>query len=206
MRRRWGKSPGLADAPLAPQMTAEEVLLFSAFLRATRRYLEFGCGGSTGLAAGLVGESVVSVDSSREWIATVQAECAARAYRVQPRMMHADIGPTGDWGFPTDRGQEASWPAYHGAVWAHVRGEEIDFFFVDGRFRVACAAQIALRCGAHAVFAIHDYASRPQYHVVEGFARRIAGVDELAVFVPLADKAGWARAQAALARHEGVPG
>ncbi len=57
-------------------MEASEQALLETFLRSSRRYMEFGSGGSTVLAAGLVAESVVSVDSSTEWIDRVVAACA----------------------------------------------------------------------------------------------------------------------------------
>lgn len=187
---------------MQPEMAEAEVALLTGFLRCSRRFLEFGCGGSTVLAASLVGESVVSVDSSREWIAKVADRCAAEAHPVRPAFVLADIGPTGDWGYPSDPGTRFRWPDYHGAVWScRADARNADLFLVDGRFRVACFVQILLRAAdPTAPVIVHDFADRPQYHVVLAFAREVARVGLLSVFQRRADFDA-ERATACLARH-----
>lgn len=170
----------MTSPPLLPHMAADELVLFRALLGCAERYAEFGCGGSTVLAAELVGKAVVAVDGSPEWMAKVAAACEGK--RISPTLMHADIGPTGDWGVSTDPATRSRWPLYHQRIWTHPPAAESDLVLVDGRFRIACFLQALLLCRAEALIAMHDYEVRPAYHVVERFARPVAKVGELAVF------------------------
>ena len=165
---------------LAPHMTADELVLFRALLGCAERYGEFGCGGSTALAVELVGKAVASVDGTAEWLAQVAKACDGK--RITPTLLHADIGTTGDWGMPTDATTRARWPSYHQRLWEHQAAAESDLFLIDGRFRIACTMQVLLLCRPDAIIAVHDYAMRPSYHVIERFARPVAKVGELAVF------------------------
>ncbi len=169
---------------MIPAMTEREIRLFESFLAQSTTYLEFGSGGSTFLATRLVKQRVVSVDSSEKWLADVGAACAAAGHAVTPDLVFEDIGPVGDWGAPTDIASEDLWPNYYSGVWQKRPVDDTDLYLVDGRFRVACFASIVRRCRPDAVILIHDFDSRPHYHPVTTIARRIAGVDDLAVFVP----------------------
>ena len=56
-------------------MSDDECRLFKSILKCSMRYLEFGSGGSTCLAASLVTESNISIDSSLEWLDKVRQVC-----------------------------------------------------------------------------------------------------------------------------------
>lgn len=174
---------------MRPHMSVAELQLFESLLRCSGHYMEFGAGGSTCLAAELVGSSVVSVDSSAAWLATVQAHCAERQTRLTPHLIHADIGPLGEWGRPEGTGSKAAWPGYHARHWREPAVLGADLYMVDGRFRVACFMQIVLHCEPDALIAIHDFASRPHYQVVRAVGREIARAEDLSVFQPLRGKA-----------------
>lgn len=163
-------------------MSEPEQALLLAFIRNSQRYVEFGSGGSTVLAAQYVGERIVSVDSDRAWLEKAAAACAP--HRLQPELVAADIGPTGAWGFPTDESTRPRWPGYHEDIWSRPGTAEADLYLVDGRFRVACFAQVILHCGPAAVVGIHDFADRPHYHPVRAIAREIATVERLSFFLP----------------------
>jgi hypothetical protein len=147
-------------------MSAAELGLLASFLRCAQHYFEFGAGGSTCLAASLVAQSVT-------------------AEPRKPQLIHVDIGPIRDWGYPADDTAREKWPVYHDGVWEHPRAKSADLFLVDGRFRVACFMQIILHTGPDSLIAIHDFASRKEYHVVREVAREIARSEDLAVFMPL---------------------
>jgi hypothetical protein len=176
------------EAALVPRMSGAEVRLFESFARRSAKYLEFGAGGSTCLAARHVKESVLSVDCSEQWINEVAAHCRESQAAIQPCFIYADIGPVGEWGYPVDSSRRSEWPSYFTRVWADQRASASDLFLVDGRFRVACFAQIVLHCDAGAVILFHDFASRRQYHVVKEIAREIAIAEDLSVFQPLKSK------------------
>lgn len=164
------------------RMTPDEKALLEAFLRPTARYMEFGAGGTTCLAARLVSDWVISVDSSLEWLDAVAKSCSSEPNCKQPTLNHADIGPLGKWGRPADSTTMAKWPSYHRDVWATTNAASADLFMVDGRFRVACFLQILLRARAGAMIAIHDFPARPRYQVVRQFASCVATAGTLWVF------------------------
>src|ERR1700754_566932 len=118
---------------LLPRMSPEEVALFLSFVRNSRDYVEFGTGGSTVLASKHVKNSILSVDSSQQWLDQVSGACASS--QTKPELTFIDIGPTGDWGFPTDASTKSRWPDYHSAIWKTPRSATADLYLVDGRFR-----------------------------------------------------------------------
>ena len=168
-------------------MTPEEWRVFSGFVRCAHRYVEFGSGASTVLAAAKVKQSVIAFDSSREWLDRVAESCRERKTRLTPELSFLDIGEIGDWGFPKSEAARASWPAYHSSMWDAARVSQGDFYLIDGRFRVACFAQVLLHAEATALVAFHDYASRPHYHRVADIAREVARINDLSVFIRRTD-------------------
>lgn len=163
-------------------MSDDEKRLFAALLRPVTSYVEFGCGGSTVFALSHMQGTVVSQDSSRQWLDSVAAACREQ-HLGEPQLVLADIGPTGEWGCPLDESCRERWPSYSGGIWDRPGTESADLYLVDGRFRVACFLETLLRCRPDALILIHDYAPRPEYHVVREFAREIATAATLCAFV-----------------------
>ena len=161
-------------------MLPTERELLESFLRCSRSYLEFGAGGSTHLACGLVSDRVVSVDSSRVWLDSVRTACAPGP--LQPELVFADIGPIGEWGYPKDPDSRDLWPSYSQGIWRNSPPVEADFCLVDGRFRVACALSCLLHGSQTTFTAVHDYACREKYHVLGSYADEVARSQNLSVF------------------------
>jgi hypothetical protein len=190
---RLPKSPGKgaprktgafdARRELKPQMSEAEFAAFASFIRHSERYLEFGAGGSTYAAAQLVKKQVTSVDSSQLWLDNVRQACLGEECAVKPTLFFADIGPVGEWGTPVDDPvYRPSWPTYYEAVWRKREISEADLYLIDGRFRVACFLTTLLNCREDALIMIHDFANRPQYHVIRDVAREVASVETLSIF------------------------
>lgn len=177
---------------MVPMMSEKELELFTSFLRKSQKYVEFGTGGSTYLASRSVQKSVISLDSSQEWLEKVRLACADNP--VQPTLVFADIGPVGDFGNPTDPSLMPQWLCYHEILWDLPESRKGDLYMVDGRFRNACFAQTILHCPKNAVIGIHDFASRPHYHVAYDIAREIACAEDMSFFVPLDNVEDAARA------------
>jgi hypothetical protein len=167
---------------MTPAMTPSEFVLFQAFVRQSKNYLEFGSGGSTFVAAGLVQHAVISVDSSIDWLDRVRAECEIQGM-LRPSLFHVDIGPVGELGFPIDEAFRFQWPSYYQLIWTHVDPTTIDTYLVDGRFRVACFLKIIENANTRALILIHDFTKRHYYHIIYEFAEEIAKTDNLSVFV-----------------------
>ncbi len=180
-------------------MSRAELDLFKSFLTCSERYMEFGAGGSTCLAASM-GKRVISTDSSDEWLANVAAECSLLTGAPKPRLIKADIGPTGDWGAPADPATRDKWPSYYTTAWAEPGAAECDLFLIDGRFRVACFMSVILHCPPSAIILVHDFFSRPHYHVVKEVSREIARSEELSAF-RASENVDRTRAQAILNAH-----
>lgn len=167
-------------------MSAGEFALYKAFVSHSARYMEFGSGGSTYVAANTPKEWLISVDSSQEWLDNVAAACSDLPR--QPELHHVDIGPLAEWGYPADDSAHERWPNYHSEIWNLPKCSDADLYFVDGRFRVACFAQVVLRCRPDALIGIHDFASRPAYHRVYEIGREIAATEDMSFFLPRTDK------------------
>jgi hypothetical protein len=168
---------------MLPRMSDKEYDLFFAFLRKSQKYLEFGVGGSTYVASQHVEQSIIAIDSSKEWLDRVRLECAN--FKLKPNLIYVDIGPTKDWGYPIDQSSRDNWPGYHESVWDLPESAEADLYMVDGRFRVACFAQAVIHCDSKALIGFHDFASREQYHCVREIAREIATTEDMSFFKPL---------------------
>jgi hypothetical protein len=165
---------------MLPHMTKNEVELFLSFLRNTDNYVEFGCGASTELASCHVNE-ITSVDSDMKWIVKAEEACSL----IKPNFVYANIGPVGEWGTPIDESFRDIWPNYHIAVWSKLRTWDADLYLVDGRFRVACFAQICIHSRNSGIIALHDYHSRKEhYSIIEEIAKEIASVDDISFFIP----------------------
>ena len=171
--------PNEFSLPAAPAMTADEQKLFLSYLKKSQHYFEFGSGGSTVWAV-KQGLTVQGIESDPVWIQALQEKLGQ-----QCQVAVADIGPTGDWGYPLNINQSDNFPRYSQAILDHKRS--FDLILIDGRFRVACTmATIQHIAKYHAqdstfIF-IHDFWNRPHYHSVLEFLDVIEQVESAGVF------------------------
>lgn len=161
--------------PSAPHMSKAERLLFGAALDRAKSYFEFGSGGSTVWAVkrGLI---VQGVESDVKWIETLKSTLGD-----QCQLTHIDIGPTGDWGYPSSPKHSYYFKNYSQAIFN--TEQAFDLILVDGRFRVACVIASVQHILAKAkdpraprIF-IHDFWNRPAYHTVLDFLEPIESVE-----------------------------
>jgi len=170
----------------APTITRPELTLpeaEAAHLRAAYAeagaILEYGAGGSTVLAAEMPGKRVWSVESDADWAAMMRGWFDAHppAHGTDVEVIHADIGPTRQWGHPRGRNGYLRYARYPLGPWE--RGDIVpDLVLVDGRFRTGCALAAALHTAAPVRLLFDDYAPRRHYHGVEAYIgppRRMIG-------------------------------
>jgi hypothetical protein len=173
-----------ADQALRPEMTDAEIgVLRECFSKATS-LVEFGSGGSTLLAVGSQSlRRIWSVECDPVWIAKLRGlRAVTRAeHDARLHLIHADIGPTGDYGVPLDEAARTRWPDYHQGVWRDPTTAAADLVLVDGRFRVACALEALARCQPHTILLFHDFWSRTPYHPVLAFTDWLGSCDSLAI-------------------------
>ncbi len=169
--------------PRAPHMPEAAVARLRSLLDGCRGYLEYGSGGSTVMAGELGAPFTVSVESDGDWLAALRpALDGAAGERI---LVHADIGPTGEWGHPVSEQHWRRWHAYPLLGWetCRVRGLVPDLVLIDGRFRRACFYASLLFAWPGTRILFDDYADRPTYHSVEDFLKPVALHDRMAEFV-----------------------
>ena len=184
--------PALAQAPALtlPPKAAEAVR--SAYGGA-QVILEYGSGGSTALAAAMPGKTVFSVESDKDWMDGLAAWFSANPPAARVMLHHGDVGPTGEWGMPTDRQAVEKFPGYALSVWDRPDFRHPDVVLVDGRFRVACFLTTLFRIGRPVTLLWDDYGKREAYHAVERYALpvamhgRMARFDLMPMALPSAD-------------------
>ena len=158
-----------------PQLTlppAEAEWLRAAYAKSDV-IVEYGCGGSTVIAAETPGRAVFSVESDRAWSARMADYFAAHPPRRAVHLHPVDIGVTGKWGKPRN---DSGWRKYHRypiSVWDRPDFIAPDLVLIDGRFRAACFVTTMLRIERPTTVMIDDYADRERLHVVEDYAKPV---------------------------------
>lgn len=133
--------------------------------------LEYGSGGSTVVAAELPGKRVTTVESDKAWAGKMRRWFDANppAAGSSVDVVWCDVGPTGDWGRPSDDSAWRKFPRYPLAVWQREGFEHPDVVLVDGRFRVGCLLATAVSVKRPVTVLFDDYAHRERHHQVEEF-------------------------------------
>lgn len=117
--------------------------ILSRIYHGSNSVIEWGVGESTLIAEFVNVPRYVGVDSSRDWLLKV-ASTSPWHYKLT----WADIGPLAAWGNPKDESGKERWPRYSISPLASEK-EPFDFYFVDGRFRVACVCASFLHASYH---------------------------------------------------------
>ena len=177
---------------VTPAMTPEETKSLVAHMCSIRRrdVLEFGCGGSTAVAALCNVSNVHSVDSSLEWLEKVRTMDMWQASNTKWFAYHANIGDLMDWGRPVAAEHDGF--SKYSRVGELIKSASIDTVLVDGRFRVACALRALPLLSSEDTLIVHDY-ERSYYSVIEEFYELRTRVVNLAFFrrKPLIDSSKW---------------
>lgn len=169
---------------ISPHMSAAKIQLLSESFARAKNYLEYGIGGSTVLAAVSNLASILAIDSSDEWINKVKLEIEKSSFTGNINLIHANLGPTGDWGYPLDESMLKSWPSYYASPWSifHTENRSPDLILIDGRFRTSCFLYSILNCESGTRILWDDYLNRPEYHFVENVLAPQGLVDDMAIF------------------------
>src|SRR5690606_8388298 len=180
---RW--NPDMVLPLQWPAMPPACIRAIEQALESTHAYLEFGTGGSTNLAANFPHLSVVSIGSDWNVLRTIKLLIAEKGAEERVALLFADLGPTGENGFPLDEAAFHGWHRYALSPWLHctARGLSPDLVLIDGRFRRACllASMIFSAPGTRILF--DDYFDRPHYHMVEKHLKPMQGIERMAEFI-----------------------
>jgi hypothetical protein len=169
---------------MLPHMSDAKIQLLSDSFERANHYLEYGIGGSTVLATQRSLQSIIAIDSSVEWIGKVKADIEKCTYSGNINLLHANLGPTGDWGYPIDELMLKNWPQYYASPWIAYRNLKLspDLILIDGRFRTPCFLYSLLHCKPGTRILWDDYLNRPEYHFVENILPPQGLVDDMAIF------------------------
>lgn len=153
--------------PSSPHMDRSGLEAFKEYLAEATSYLEYGCGGSTVLAAGTANRNIYSVESSSVWADAVRTAVSNLPSRCW--IAHCDVGVVGSWGRPIDQSKIAGYHRYPVLPWERARqdGRVPSLVLIDGRFRVAPFLYSLMMARPGTPILFDDYAERPNYHVVE---------------------------------------
>ena len=171
------------DAPKVFELTLPDepaARLKEAYGQA-ERILEYGSGGSSFVALES-GAQLVTVESDADWAAEIDRSLSARFPDGRFRVHHADIGETADWGRPRTNKAFRRFHTYATGIWDFDWFEAPDTVLIDGRFRPACFATVAIRTTQPVTVLFDDYTQRRRYHWVEAFAKPAEVIGRMAVF------------------------
>lgn len=166
-------------------MYEEEKNLLKKYLQPTKKYLEFGLGGSTIFALIESRVDVISIDTNIGWIDFIKKYKIIRNnLNNRLEINYVDIGPTKSWGFPVNDESKNKFPDFSSKIFEKVNLNETDLVLVDARFRVACVLQTILngRTNPNLKILVHDYSIREDYKVIEEFLDIVESTRTLYVF------------------------
>lgn len=167
-------------------MSKNEKKALDNILKKTTKYLEFGAGGSTIRALRKSKAEIHCVESSKPWIEYMRNYFPIRHFENKRLHFHlVDIGKTKLWGYPEDDSSKHLFPEYSSGIFKSLDPQTIDTFFIDGRFRVACALSVILHTHSfdtsNTKILIHDFSEREHYQAVLKYFDVIEMVDTLAI-------------------------
>ena len=165
-----GSEPSFDEAGLA---------MFHKHVADAGSYAEYGCGGSTRFVLDNTKATVVSVDTSADWVECVRKLAGPHSSRLD--IIAVDVGPLGDWGTPLGYSRRANFRTYVELPLS--RASQPDVVLVDGRFRVASFLHALLSTRAGTTILFDDYSVRPEYHLVEEICHPIERTERMVRFV-----------------------
>ena len=162
-------------------LTEKERLFFTLLLKKSKKYLEFGMGGSTLLAYITPNiNKIISIDSDYNWIQKIKNFKNLKNEEGKRIILnYINIGKVTKWGFPISKNLNIS--NYSKQIFKKFEND-YDFVFIDGIARVACALQIILNCKPDIKILIHDFNNRPNYHILYKYLDIIYAIDTFALF------------------------
>jgi hypothetical protein len=177
----------LLELEIRPHMSEGELALLKKYSQeVTGTVLEFGAGGSTVLFAESGVSQLITVEADEEWIQKLLiGKKILRTWAKKKRWLplFANIGRVKEWSEPVDK-KTYNLLNYHQNIWDNINISDVNFIFIDGRFRVACALQWILRSNRkYAPIAIHDFWNRDHYFCLLDYFDVLDKAETMAILV-----------------------
>ena len=172
------------DSLPRPYMSEKERIFLKACLKNSRKYFEFGSGGSTFYALVYSNALIFSLEADSEWVEKMlEYDLIKKSIGNRLKFYLVDIGKTKKWSYPVNNEFKTAYPMYsRGLLDVIGGGDDIDLILVDGRFRVACVLQAILYCRQDVKILIHDFTCREYYFVVKNFLDIVYECETLVLF------------------------
>jgi hypothetical protein len=158
---------------MIPHMKKNDIKLFYKYLDNAFNYLEYGSGGSTYQAAIRQNiKKVVSVESDKEWIETINSRLLEIPNKEKVIFYHVESLKTkpNTWGYPGKDCDAQDYKKYSDLPSPFEKRNDFDLIFIDGRFRVACCLKCFNMIGENAFIIFDDFLNRlHQFGVVLDF-------------------------------------
>jgi len=178
------KARAMSECSTVSTNSEEEIEFIVKRLEKSRFFLEFGSGASTLMALRNESLSIVSIDSSLEYLNFLADEIKTLELPLENAFfLFVDIGLTGLWGRPLDNSSVDKFPSYSRIPFEVLKSRDFtpDLILIDGRFRVATFLKAIVNC-PDATIIFDDYYDRPQYFEVEIIIKPSDKCGRIAIF------------------------
>lgn len=151
---------------MEPSLAPNDKLMFYKYLDNSKRYFEYGSGGSTYQASIRNNiTKIYSVESDKKWYDILKQNI--KSNNITYFYNEMDVQPN-TWGHPGPKSTKTQHKKYSSYIrkLEKTQKEGIDLILIDGRFRVACCLKCFDVIKPDCLIAFDDFLNRPSYHVV----------------------------------------
>ena len=162
-------------------LTENERLFFILILKTSKKFLEFGMGGSTLMAFKTLSiKKIVSVEHNFEWFKKI-SNFDGINNQIGKRIFldFINLGKLKK-NYPLKKNIN-NFSIYSNQIFQKYEND-YDFVFIDGIFRVACALQTILNCQNDVKIMIHDMNYYLKYHILYKYLEVIYSIDTMVLF------------------------
>ena len=162
-------------------LTENERLFFTLILATSKKYLEFGMGGSTLLAINTLSiEKIVSIEHNKSWFKKVtQFKNIKNELGKRLFLEYIELGPLK---LNQTFGHNVKNYTNYSKLIFQKYENDYDFVFIDGIFRVACVLQTILNCKNDIKIMVHDINYTVKYHIIYKYLEVIYSIDTMVLF------------------------
>lgn len=176
-------APSQKMLPRNAVLKEKELETLQYFARHAKTYFEWGSGGSTELVSLFSAKKAYSIENHRPWYDEMMKREDVNFWIANNVLTYrfVDLGETGDWGYPLDKGKSGE--AYVNAI-AETPETRFDMIVVDGRYRVACALRSLQYFDSNDYYLfVHD-GKRAAYQILLKYFDKVGLVESLLVLRP----------------------
>ncbi len=146
---------------MKPSLPPNVLEYFEGKLKECNNYLEFGTGGSTVLASKYVKNSIISIESDKEWYNNVLSEIGNND-KIKIHLVDLYCLPR-TWGHPSSKCPINNKKEYSNII-KKLNINNVDLVLIDGRFRAACALKLHSLISKNTIVLFDDFMDRVEHY------------------------------------------